>query len=214
MTRIDWQLSTGSGGRSIEVPFIQRKVASVRDSVIADYGCLGRPGIFTTDSYNIHPSNTVIGVDCRSDPLLASRYIQADICAAPIAEGSVDVGLCVSVIEHIGTGAYGDDKPVAGRDLMALTKMAKDLRKTGQLYVTFPVGPTAYVIDGWIRVYTPESVTTWASLLPELDLSLELFKLINGSWFACTATELSDVRHYTPGTDINAIGALTVCWKP
>lgn len=214
MTCIDWQLVPNvPGGRGVEVPYIQRKLAAVRNSVVVDYGCLGRPGVFTTDVYNIDPSNKITGVDCRLDWALRGRYLNATIREAPIAAKSVDVGLCVSVIEHIGLGAYENDERVIQGDLAALTKMAHDLKETGVLYVTFPIGPTFYIIDGWIRVYTPESVAAWTSALPEFSGSLELFKLVGGTWFSCTAPELADVCHYTPGADINAIGALTVCWK-
>ena len=218
MTHIPWQLTPNiPGGRGIERPFIQRKLEGIRHAVIVDYGCIDKSdeqAFINTSVYCPDPSNRLIGVDGRHIPHLRGQYVESDICSAPILAESVDIGLCVSVIEHIGTGAYACDVKADRRDELALAAMASHLKRaSGVLYLTFPVGPSAYVIDNWIRVYTPAQIKAWNLPLPDLRFELELFKLVNGSWYSCSEAELCDVVHYTVGTDINAIGALTLCWK-
>lgn len=63
------------------------------------------------------------------------RYVRTDV--RNIQETDFDVVLCISVIEHIGVGAYGDEVFTDG-DTVALGKMAQVLKPGGLLFLTTP----------------------------------------------------------------------------
>ena len=111
----------------------------------------------------------VVGVDLRRLPLEHSslRMVEANLAELPFPDGSFDVVVCLSTLEHVGLGWYtpGD----AATDDRVLAEAARVLRPGGTLLLTTPFGkPTVTPVH---RVYDqarleellrPFRVTEWS----------------------------------------------------
>ncbi len=81
------------------------------------------------------------------------RYVRTDV--RDIQDADVDIVLCISVIEHIGVGAYGDQVFTDG-DSVALRKMCQILKSGGLLFLTTPHLNYSILSD---KKYTFEEIT-------------------------------------------------------
>lgn len=101
---------------------------------------------------------SIVGVDLRPyDPYEDDRFyipkfsfLQGDFLKLTIGP-PFDFVYCISTLEHIGLGAYGEEI-VPGGDAMAVSKMHSLLRPNGRAYITIPVGRNEVDLRGW-RVY-------------------------------------------------------------
>lgn len=108
----------------------------------------------------------VTGVDLRPyDPYEDTRnylrrfsfvegdFLKVDLQTYPNgpARAPFDFAYCISTIEHIGLGAYGEEKVEHG-DSKAMAKMWGLLRPKGHAYISLPVGENEVDPQGW-RVY-------------------------------------------------------------
>ena len=191
-----------SNARQLERFYITEKLVNIRNKTIVDYGCLDgtqKEGeIFGTPVfYGIDKSNTLIGIDIRDVEKLKDQYIVSDIISAPLSSQSVDIGICVSTIEHIGLTKYMNELDPKG-DEKALQKMIDVLKIGGKLYVTFPCGAFKdYIIGGWIRVYSEKTIDKWVQSYPNCSFERNIFGLFGKSWYECTTKELAKI-HTTP----------------
>lgn len=81
------------------------------------------------------------------------RFIQGDILTiSNLASSSFDSVFCVSTIEHIGLGVYGEGNVRLNGDIDAMKKIHSLLRLNGKCYISFPVGVWEIDLRGW-RVY-------------------------------------------------------------
>lgn len=105
----------------------------------------------------------ITGVDLRPyDPYEDTRYylpkfdfIQGDFLEINLwahPTYSFDFIYCISTIEHIGLGAYGERKVPDG-DVLAMDKIRSHLRPHGHVYLSFPAGHWEEDPRGW-RVYS------------------------------------------------------------
>lgn len=120
--------------RDIEDPFIRARLAMLPASArILDVGCV--------DGWVLDEYPTALGVDSRLAPVKwVGRFDLCDAETMPHAGASFDAVTCVSVLEHVGLGWYGDpkgDEEKAGR---IVAEMARVLRPGGWLLLTVPIG--------------------------------------------------------------------------
>jgi len=105
--------------------------------VLADVGC--STGHLLADLQAGHPDATLIGVDLIAAGLRKAhalvphaRLLQADACALPLRDASVDVALSANLLEHVAD------------DVCALAELHRVLRPGARAVLVVPTGPGLY----------------------------------------------------------------------
>lgn len=108
-----------------------------REAVIVDLGC--STGYLLKQLGTAHPEATLVGVDLvqaglrKAHKLLPeARLLQADACALPLADDSVDAVVSANLLEHLPD------------DLKALAEIARILRPAGIAALIVPGGRGTY----------------------------------------------------------------------
>ena len=134
--------------RIVEVPYVFRALSGIEPGgTVLDVGasestlCLS----LATLGYR------VTALDPRPNPL---SHELLDVVEARIEEwhdGTFDAVVCLSTIEHIGTGDYEQDASDRRVDLEAMARMHELTKPGGLLVLTTSVGPASTGVNG--RVY-------------------------------------------------------------
>lgn len=129
--------------RDIEDPWLRARLAALPGgTAILDVGCL--------EGWVLEEYPEARGIDARQPPdSWAARVWVGDAAELPVATGTVGAVSCVSVLEHVGLGFYGD--PVADEDSggaaekvrSVLAEIARILAPGGWAFVTVPLGLAA-----------------------------------------------------------------------
>ncbi len=105
--------------------------------VIADLGC--STGYLLEDLHEAFPHAELIGVDLVSSGLRTAhagvpeaRLLQADVCALPLADESVDGALSANLLEHVPN------------DQAALAELCRVLAPGATAVIVVPAGPGTY----------------------------------------------------------------------
>lgn len=163
--------------RDIEDPWLRARLAMLPAGArILDVGCV--------DGWVLDEYPGALGVDSRVAPL--KWWERVDLCDAetmPHAAASFDAVTCVSVLEHVGLGWYGDPTGDEGKAGRIVAEMARVLKPGGWLLLTVPIGltmtkggrPFARSVDpievgDWLR---------WAGLTP-----VEWLNVQSDGWLA------------------------------
>ena len=117
-----------------------------------------------------------VWVDLRRTSVELPDLLQVcgNILGLPFPDDSVSSLSCLSVLEHIGLGRYGDDIDPAGMQKGA-RELTRILAPGGHLYLSLPVGRDERVEFNAHRVMRPEGV---AELFERL--SLQSFSVVIG----------------------------------
>ncbi len=106
-------------------------------SVVLDLGCSS--GYLLEDVHAAHPDAVLVGVDLIASGLRRAhanvphaRLMQADACALPLLDASVDAALSANLLEHIRD------------DVGALTELRRVLRPGAPAVIVVPAGPRLY----------------------------------------------------------------------
>jgi SAM-dependent methyltransferase len=207
MINVPWQIRPyEGGGRSIEIPYIQRKLEGINNKKIADFGCLDGKRI-TTSVYKIDPNNEFYYFDIvdYQNPNYFKRDFTKDVI---YDEESFDYGICVSVMEHIGLDTYKNTLNDDG-DLIALRNILRTIKKDGTLYVTIPIAEKFYMPLSWIRSYTIKQIESWQKAL-NCTINIDTYQYIRDSWYSCPKDKVIGSYHYTGKYDIVAIACLEI----
>ncbi len=150
--------------------------------------------------------HNVTGIDFRDFPFTHPnfKFYKGDILQ--IKENEFDIVLCLSTLEHVGLGAYGEEY-----DSDALKNVVKKiyslLKQDGLFFLTIPVGKSS--IDNFEKSFTPDEIK---KLLENngLKLSEENYfqKVDQKHWLAVTENIIkevnNDINHRKNG--VNGIG--------
>jgi len=92
--------------------------------------------------------------DIRKYPFrhIKLNFLKADARNLPFLPNSFDVCLCVSTIEHVGQGQYGDHRS-GGGDLAAIREMIRAVKQVGKLLLTTTYAQNYRNIAGRERYY-------------------------------------------------------------
>jgi ubiquinone/menaquinone biosynthesis C-methylase UbiE len=84
----------------------------------------------------------VIGVDFRKYPYKHPnfRFKQADILSMPFPDDKFDIVTCISTLEHIGLGFYGDSTSRDSPDKKAILQITRTLKEGGLFLFSVPFG--------------------------------------------------------------------------
>jgi SAM-dependent methyltransferase len=122
---------------------------------------------------------------------------QADICALPFADGSIQSLSCMHVVEHVGLGRYGDPLDPDG-DLKAMAELKRVLAPGGNLLFVVPVGKPRIQYNAH-RIYSYDQVREAFA-----DFDLKEFSLIpdgreDGGLIRNATPEMADRQSYGCG---------------
>lgn len=150
--------------RDVEVPWARARIDALLAAgarTILDVGCVDG---FVMDAYP-----QARGLDAREiPPAWENRAVTADITAPEINDdqarvvGPFDIVTCISTIEHVGLGFYGD--PTAhGEDgpALAFRSLVRLTAPGGHILLTVPIGLTRQEGAGAARYWTIEERDVW-----------------------------------------------------
>jgi 2-polyprenyl-3-methyl-5-hydroxy-6-metoxy-1,4-benzoquinol methylase len=136
--------------RIVEIPFAMGAVSRLEAGArVLDFGSSESSLALSLASLGF----AVTALDLRTYPFAHPRL---EVIASPIEDwdaepGSFDAALCVSTLEHVGLGWYGDPRHEAGGDRVALDRISELLKPGGLLVLTVPYGAPS--VDALQRRY-------------------------------------------------------------
>lgn len=146
--------------RDVEDPWLRARLAMLPAGArILDVGCV--------DGWVLDEYPTALGVDSRGGPeRWGGRVECGDAERTGWPDASFDAVTCVSVLEHVGLGWYGDNVEATGEEGCkagrVVAEMARVLKPGGWLFLTVPLG-LAMTKDGrpFARPVNADDVTDW-----------------------------------------------------
>jgi O-antigen chain-terminating methyltransferase len=108
------------------------------------------------------------GVDLSTRRVDELTMTRADVRRLPYRDGSFDLVICVSTIEHIGRDNTRYQAPGGlekDGDLTALDEMKRVIAGVGSILITVPFGRLEY--DDWYKQY---DLDAWTSLVRQAGL--------------------------------------------
>jgi SAM-dependent methyltransferase len=161
-------LGYASTSRVIENQWILNNLTKEKTKIL-DVGCCNSFFVF----YLLDNGYDTWGIDIRDCPI--NNFYKQDISKKTTIPGnSFDIITCVSTIEHIGLGSYGDRKDGKG-DLNAMQEIRRILKPKGLLLLTIPYSSVFKIEKG------PSDARLYDS--KRLDMLIKGFKIIQEEHF-------------------------------
>lgn len=154
--------------RDIEDPWLRARLAMLPAGArILDVGCV--------DGWVLDEYPDAIGFDARPAPARWQlRAELGDVESMLFETGVFDAVTCVSVLEHVGLGWYGDPEGDEEKPGRVIAEMARVLKPGGWLFLTVPMGllmtkggrpfarPVASItLDRWVNAVAALTVREW-----------------------------------------------------
>lgn len=167
--------------RFVEYPLVFSAIGKNPGATVLDLGCWGSPLPIQLASLGYR----VVGVDVNDYPLChpSFDFVRGDICCLPFPAASFNTVTCISTLEHVGLGRYGD--PV-GSDAQerAIGEMARVVCDGGRVVIAVPFGKKRHVV--YSSGVPAHLVYDWASLCelmgPLRPFSEEFWIRKSGAW--------------------------------
>jgi len=130
--------------------------------------------------------NRVVCVDIRRWPMVwpGLTTVEGSIFDAKLPEGSFDGATCISTIEHVGLGRFGDQPDPEG-DLACMRRIRELLRPGGLVVLSMPYGRPTVVFPAH-RVYSSFRVQSLAEGFEILEKRYYAPLEKPRSWVPCT----------------------------
>jgi SAM-dependent methyltransferase len=140
--------------RVVEAPYVFRALGAVQpDAKVLDVGATESTVCLSLATLGYH----VTAIDPRPNPLVHERL---EVVVGTVedweTEERFDAIVCLSTIEHLGTGAYEQETAERRVDLEAMKRLHELTRDGGLLVLTTAVGPAS--VDEFGRVYDREGL--------------------------------------------------------
>jgi len=136
--------------RIVEVPWVMGLATSLAPgSLVLDFGATESTVSLSLASLGLE----VIAADLRPYPLAhpGIRSLTGPIEQWEGPDRPLDAVFCVSALEHVGLGAYGEDQTGGDLDRQIVERFASWLKPGGEIAFTAPYG--AWSVDELQRVY-------------------------------------------------------------
>jgi SAM-dependent methyltransferase len=151
-------------------------------------------------------ADDLVGVDLGEKAVPGLRSVVADARELPFADGSVDLALCVSTLEHVGrdTRIYDVDAPRDDTgDEAALRELHRVLTGEGRLLLSVPTGE--HDDQGW---QVQRTVDDWVGLFERCGFLVfedELYLHGEDGWRTATPADVRGVAYGSAGPGAGAV---------
>jgi SAM-dependent methyltransferase len=187
VVEIPWTLSRLSGRRALEVGYAFAEPPYLAALLHAGF-------------------DELVGVDLADAEVPGLRSVQADVRDLPFEDGSFDLVLCVSTLEHVGADntAYGLEAEDDGASrLTALRELRRVLAPRGRMLITVPCGePGDY---GWFH---QDDVRGWTRLFARAGFFVEeqeAYELTVEGWRTAPELDTTGLRYGERGPAASAV---------
>jgi len=187
VVELPWVLSRLSGKRALEVGYAFAEPPYLAALLQAGF-------------------DELVGVDLASADVPGLTGVQADVRELPFGDGSFDLALCVSTLEHVGAdnSGYGLQAEDDGASrLTALRELRRVLTPRGRLLITVPCGePGEY---GWFH---QDDVRGWTRLFARAGFFIEeqeIYELAEEGWRTAPELETAGLRYGERGPAASAV---------
>jgi len=136
-----------------------------------------------------------VSIEIRPLPVTIPNLtrVQGSITALPFADESVELLNCLSVIEHIGLGRYGDTLDPLG-SIKAFAEVTRVVKPGGHFVLSIPMSPKGSVAFNAHRVFTKAEVEAMLSeFAPECELWINP---TDGGHYGAHVERFSDLGEY------------------
>ncbi len=135
--------------RIVEIPFALKEIPNDRNARILDLGCVESilPLFLASLGYK------VVGLDVRLYPYFHPNlmFTKGSMLELPFKNECYDAVTCISTLEHIGLGFYGDPLLKDIADFKATKEIFRVLKYGGSLILTVPFGKSG--VSSQQRIY-------------------------------------------------------------
>ncbi len=187
VVEIPWVLSRLSGKRALEVGYAFAEPPYLAALLQAGF-------------------DELVGVDLAAADVPGLTGVQADVRELPFGDGSFDLALCVSTLEHVGADntGYGLEAEDDGASrLTALRELRRVLTSAGRLLITVPCGePGDY---GWFH---QDDVRGWTRLFARAGFFIEeqeTYELTEEGWRTAPELETAGLHYAERGPAASAV---------
>ena len=205
-------LDCGFDERSVELPWVCSRLRYSGN--LLDVGCTTAPlrnqrATFIEALSSLRVYRELAGVDLLPCALPSGcRFWQGDVRTAGIPAGHFHEVTCISVLEHVGLAAYGNEviDPKAPREV--LLAMLRLLQQGGHLLLTIPYGKAADDGD-WIAVYDEARLTALLEGIEPQRVAVEYFRKMEADGYSCRAVSrevAAEARNRRPDGSTASIG--------
>jgi SAM-dependent methyltransferase len=177
--------------RIIEVPFVFSELNVNKKTLkIFDFGCTRSWVALSLTSMG----HLVYGIDLRHYPYQHKNLVFRKQNILEFQEKGFDIAIALSSLEHVGLGAYGEEKnPEALTGV--LVKIKELLVPGGRFLLTVPAGKPS--LDGFMRSFAPDEIE---KLVTSTGFFLEkscYFKRQNPEqWLPCSREDILEVSNH------------------
>ncbi len=181
--------------REREREFILENISNDTKKVILDVGCWGS---LLPEEINKR-GHKVFGLDAQNyGKPKGFIFIKSDILSSdlPFKKLMFDYIICLSTIEHIGVGHYGDTVKKSG-DRIALETMYSLLKNNGRLLLTIPFAGK-YSEDDFQRIHTKESFLKLIDGLFKIEKEQYWIPLAVRKWIPASEKDAEKVYRVYP----------------
>lgn len=196
--------------RIIELPFVCSQLAATgQNQRVLEFGCSRSLLAMQLASLGYQ----VTGVDLRSYPFNHPNFTfyQGNVLDFEESE-SFDYVTSISVIEHIGLGAYLEEKREDDLENVII-KLHSLLKPTGKLIVTVPVGQAH--VNEFFRSFTRgELIELFTKNEMYLDVEQFYYRTAPKVWVPCEKDKIAHVSNHPDDrefTGVNGIGCFVWC---
>lgn len=136
---------------------------------------------------------SVTGVDLADYELTHPnfKFIKGDMVSVSLPANTYDLATCISTLEHIGLGVYGDDNDLSA-DKKVMQIIYKNLKKNGRLLLTVPFGKK--YLNSSFRSYDPAAIK--ALFEPEFKIQKsEYYYSKNSKWLPADLNTMNKVNN-------------------
>lgn len=184
----------GVNERIVEIPLVFQNITKP-NSEILDVGC--NESLLTLHMASLGHKVTALDLNGYGFSHPNIEVLKGDICTIDLPAQKYDYIIFLSVLEHVGLGAYGEEG-FGGGDRKALERAKRFLKPDGKIIITTPFGKGT--ITPTQRVYSTETI---AGLFSGFNVELEkYFKGIGQKeWIEAKKEDLAGVssEQFTQG---------------
>lgn len=151
--------------RIVEHPFVHANLADIPpNGKVLDVGSNSSPIILELAALGFNVTALDINETFLQHPNVTS--VKGTICNSSFADETFEAVTCISTLEHIGLGHYGDSTETDS-DIKAVQEISRILKRHGKFILTVPYG--IRTTTSFLRIYDKELLNSLISSFEKLS---------------------------------------------